>query len=66
MRPKSIKITELSETEKLVETVNRDGLKTAAKEFNCDPTTLSRWIRVQGYELIRQYRKVKQEEVQHV
>lgn len=66
MSAKKLILGQRSETEKLVEVVNRDGLKTAAEKYGCHPSTLSRWIRVQGYELIRQYRKVKQEEVQHV
>jgi len=58
MRPKSITVTEPTETMKLVEFVNQNGLKSAAEKYGCDPSTLSRWLRVQGYELIRQYRKV--------
>lgn len=57
MRPKRIVITEVTETEKLIDYVNRHGLKAAAEKYGASSTTLGRWLRVQGYELIRQWRK---------
>lgn len=57
MRPKSIQIVEPTETMKLVEYVNRNGLQTTAKVYGTSASSLSRWLKVQGYEMIRQYRK---------
>lgn len=57
MRPKSIVISEPTETMKLIEYVNENGLRNAAKVYGTSPTTLSRWLRVQGYKLVRQWRK---------
>lgn len=57
MRPKSITVSEPTETMKLIEYVNRNGLKNAAKVYGTSAASLSRWIRVQGYKLVREYRK---------
>lgn len=58
MRPRSIQIVEPTETMKLVEYVNQHGLQAAAEKYGCDKSTLSRWLKVQGYKLIRQYRRM--------
>lgn len=60
MSAKKIVLTEPTETMKLVDYVNRHGLKLAAVHYGCDASTLSRWLKVQGYELIRQYRRKAQ------
>lgn len=57
MRPKSITVTEPTETVKLIEYANQHGLKKAAKKYGTNPASLSRWIRTQGYKMVREYRK---------
>jgi hypothetical protein len=57
MRPKKITVTEPIETMKLVEYANRHGLKKAAKKYGTSPGRLSIWIRGQGFEMVREYRK---------
>lgn len=57
MRPKKIVLTEQTETEKLIAFTNQHGLKKAAEQYGCDKSTLSRWIRTQGFEMVREYRK---------
>lgn len=44
-----------SPTEKVVETVNDLGLKRAARKFNTSPSTLSRWLKSQNYQIKRIY-----------
>lgn len=48
-----------TETEKLVERINTHGIQKVAKQYDTHPSTLSRWLRSQGFRLVRQY--VKQE-----
>lgn len=57
MPARKIEVTEQSETEKLIAYANQHGLKKAAKKYDCDASTLSRWIRSQGFEMVREYRK---------
>lgn len=57
MRPKSITIVEQSETEKLVEIVNQLGLKQAAEKYGTNASSLSRWLRTQGFQVVREYRR---------
>lgn len=63
MRPKSITVKEPSETMKLVEYVNQHGLTPAAKKYGTSASSLSRWLKVQGYQMIRQYRKLEAQNV---
>lgn len=56
MRPKIV-ITEPTETMKLIEYANQHGLKKAAKKYGTSPGRLSIWIRKQGYEMVREYRR---------
>lgn len=53
----SHKKVDLSATELLVERVNKNGLAHTAKQYDTHPSTLSRWLRSQGYKLVRQYVK---------
>lgn len=55
MSAKKINVSELSETQKLIDLVNRVGLEAAAKQYDTHASTLSRWIRSQGYSLRRTY-----------
>lgn len=57
MRPTTIPILEPTETMKLIEYTNRHGLKKAAKKYGTNTASLSRWIRSQGYKMVREYRK---------
>jgi DNA-binding MurR/RpiR family transcriptional regulator len=57
MRPKSITVSEPKETERLIAFANRHGLKKAAKKYGTSPASLSRWIRTQGFEMVREYRR---------
>lgn len=57
MRPRTITVTEPTEVLKLIEYVNKVGLSTAAKVYGTNPASLSRWIRTQGYEMVREYRQ---------
>lgn len=62
MSARKITVSEPSETEKLIDYVNQHGLKAAAVKYGAHPSTLSRWIRVQGYEMVRQYRRKAERE----
>lgn len=55
MRPKTITVTGSSETEKLIDYVNQLGLKRAAEKYGTNASSLSRWLRSQGYQLRRTY-----------
>lgn len=57
MRPPKITVTEPTETMKLVEYVNQHGLKKAARKYGTSPGRLSIWIRGQGFQMVREYRK---------
>jgi uncharacterized protein YjcR len=57
MSAKKIVLSEPTETQKLIEYTNQHGLKKAADKYGCDKSTLSRWIRTQGYAMVREYRK---------
>lgn len=57
MAHEKIKITEPTETMKLIEYANQHGLKKAAKKYGTSPGRLSIWIRKQGYQMVREYRK---------
>lgn len=57
MSAKKIVLSHPTETEKLIDYVNQHGLQAAAEKYGCDKSTLSRWLKVQGYKLVRQYRK---------
>lgn len=59
MRPKKIKVTEPTETMKLIDYVNQNGLKKAAQEYGTSAGRLSIWIRTQGYKMVREYRKTE-------
>lgn len=53
MRPKKIVIREPMEVYKIVGRVNTIGLEETAKSLDAHPSTLSRWLATQGYEMIR-------------
>lgn len=55
MSAKKIVIIDRVEREKLIDLVNRVGLEAAAKQYDTHASTLSRWIRAQGYSLRRTY-----------
>lgn len=55
MRPKKIVITEPMQVYNLVARVNRDGIKAVAAQLECHPTVLTRWLKVQGYEMIQRW-----------
>ena len=55
MSKRTLNVQGQSETEKLVETVNRLGLKKAAEQYGTTASSLSRWIRTRGYQLRRVY-----------
>lgn len=57
MRQKKITVTEPTETMKLIEYANQHGLKKAAKKYGTSPGRLSIWIRSQGFEMVREYRR---------
>lgn len=57
MRPRKIKITEPTETMKLIDYVNQHGLEAAAEKYGTSKGRLSVWIREQGYAMVREYRK---------
>lgn len=57
MSAKKIVLTEPMETMKVIEYTNQHGLKKSAEKYGCDKSTLSRWIRTQGFEMVREYRK---------
>lgn len=58
MRQK-ITITEPMETMKLIDYVNRHGLKKAAEKYGTSAGRLSIWIRRQGYQMVREYRRLE-------
>lgn len=49
----------LSPTEKVVETVNTEGLRKAARRYGTSPSTLSRWLKAQNYKRRSIYLKVE-------
>lgn len=51
MRPKKIVIRERMEIYNLVARVNRNGIEDTAAALECDPTTLTRWLRQQGFKV---------------
>jgi hypothetical protein len=57
MRPPKITVTTPTETMKLIEYANQHGLKKAAERYGTSPGRLSIWIRSQGYEMVREYRR---------
>lgn len=59
MSPPKIKITEPTETMKLIEYANQHGLKKAAQKYGTSPGRLSIWIRGQGFKMVREYRKTQ-------
>jgi len=61
VNPSKITITEPTETMKLIDYVNRHGLKKAAEKYGTSPGRLSIWIRGQGFQMVREYRKVQAE-----
>lgn len=52
------KIVVQSPTEEVVEKVNQIGLTKASKKFKTSPSSLSRWLRAQGY--VSKYQYVKE------
>ena len=52
-----------SPTEEVVEKVNELGLTKAARQFKTSPSSLSRWLRAQGYFSKPQY--VRKEQTTH-
>ena len=54
------KIDVQSPTEEVVAKVNRLGLTKAARAFKTSPSSLSRWLRAQGYKSKCQYVKENQ------
>lgn len=55
MSKRTLNVSGLSETEKLIAFVNQNGLKEAAVKYGTNTSSLSRWIRSQGYSLRRVY-----------
>lgn len=55
MSARTLNVSGQSETEKLVEYVNQLGLKRAAEKYGTNQSSLSRWLRSQGYQLRRTY-----------
>ena len=49
MRPKKIVLTDRSQLYKIVGRVNTIGLEATAASLECDPSTLSRWLKKEGY-----------------
>jgi len=49
-----------SPTQEVVATVNKLGLKAAARHYEMDPSNLYRWLRKQGYRSKHQYVKENQ------
>lgn len=49
MRPKKIVLADRKELYNVVERVNILGIAEVAAQLECDPTTLTRWLRQQGY-----------------
>lgn len=54
------KIDVQSPTEEVVVKVNQLGLTKAARKFKTSPSSLSRWLRAQGYRAKSQYVKENQ------
>lgn len=69
MSAKKIVIREPMEVYNLVARVNRDGLEATAERLGCHASTLSRWLEVQGYVMIRRWEDAKslelKKQVQH-
>lgn len=63
MSAKKIVISEPMQVYNLVARVNRDGLEATAKNLECHPSTLSRWLDDQGYVMIRQWEDAKTLEI---
>lgn len=59
MSAKKIVITEPMQVYNIVARVNRNGLEATARQLDCHPATLSRWLDVQGYEMIRTWESRK-------
>lgn len=59
MRPKKIVITEPMQVYNLVARVNRDGIEATAAALDCNPTVLTRWLKVQGYVMVRKWEQKK-------
>ncbi|MBI1278195.1 MAG: hypothetical protein GC179_08715 [Anaerolineaceae bacterium] len=59
MSAKKIVLKEPMEVYNLVARVNRDGLEATAEALECHPSTLSRWLDNQGFEMIRQWESRK-------
>lgn len=55
MSAKKINVRELPEVQKLVDRVNSEGLEATAKAYDTHPSTLSRWLNKNGYEVVRRY-----------
>lgn len=49
MRPKKIVLNDRMELYKIVARVNSMGIASVAEQLECDPTTLTRWLKDQGY-----------------
>ena len=49
MRPKKIVLKDRMELYNIVARVNSKGIAEVAEQLECDPTTLTRWLREQGY-----------------
>lgn len=55
MSARTLNVSGQLETEKLIEYVNQLGLKRAAEKYGTNASSLSRWLRSQGYQLRRTY-----------
>lgn len=53
MQRKKIVISEPMEVYRIVGRVNQFGLEATAASIGCHPSTLSRWLTTQGYQMIR-------------
>lgn len=51
MRAKKIVLQDRMELYNIVARVNSRGIAAVAASLDCDPTTLTRWLRSQGYEV---------------
>jgi len=49
MSAEKIVLKDRMELYNIVARVNKDGLEAVAKELECDKSTLSRWLRKQGF-----------------
>lgn len=57
MRQSKLAVKEPTETMKLIDYVNQHGLRKAAEKYGTSPGRLSIWIRNQGFEMVREYRR---------